>query len=307
MDRIILGVKNEKTRCKLISQSKLDLRMPTTICRADEAACEQMKAMNTKASEDIHQITGKPRHHTQRQKGTRGSSGPIRTSSGQPRRDKSKQIKCKFCSKMHAMRKESCPACGKSCDAYKGRIISKNSERCPKSKRTVHGVNEYGYSDTASSSIASISTVTTADVCTIKSSEDSPVYCNMVVNKQLIKLQVDCGATVNVLPHRYVRNKEIRHEDVSLKMWNDVTTKAIGKCRVKTVNPVSGEKWKIDYVVVDQDLIRLFSRKAAEKVKLTTINNVNCESVSVVPTSFKTSDVVNDFPKVFDDKLVKFI
>ena len=67
---------------------------------------------------------------------------------------------------------------------------------------------------------------------------------------------------MNVLPQSYVRDKEIRHEDVSLKMWDDVTTNAIGKCRVKTVNPVPGEKWKIDYVVVDQDLIRLFCRKA---------------------------------------------
>ena len=125
----------------------------------------------------------------------------------------------------------------------------------------------------------------------------------MVVNKQLVKLQVDCGATVNVLPRRYVGNKEIRHEDVSLKMWNDVTMKAIGKCRVKTVNPVTGEKWKIDYVVVDQDLIPLFSRKAVEKMKLITINYDNFESVSAVSTSLKTSDVVNEFPKVFANKL----
>ena len=46
----------------------------------------------------------------------------------------------------------------------------KNSERCPKSKRNVHGVHEFGYSDTDSSSCVSIRTVTTADVCTIKSS-----------------------------------------------------------------------------------------------------------------------------------------
>ena len=49
MDRIILGVKSEKTRGKLISQSKLDLRKAIAICRADEAAGEQMKAMNPKA------------------------------------------------------------------------------------------------------------------------------------------------------------------------------------------------------------------------------------------------------------------
>ena len=46
MDRIIIGVKSEKTRGKLISQSKLDLRKAIAICRADEAAGEQMKAMN---------------------------------------------------------------------------------------------------------------------------------------------------------------------------------------------------------------------------------------------------------------------
>ena len=161
--------------------------------------------MNPKASEEIHQMTGKPRHHSHRHDGMRGSTGPNRTSSRQPRRDKSKQMKCKFCSKVHAMKKESCPAWGKSCDACKGKNHFKNSERCPKYKRNVHGVHEYGYSDTDSSSCASISTVTTTDVCTIKSSEDSPVYCNMVVNKQLVKLQVDCGATVNVLPRLLCR------------------------------------------------------------------------------------------------------
>ena len=102
----------------------------------------------------------------------------------------------------------------------------------------------------------------------------------MVVNKQLDKLQVDRGASVNGLPQRYVRNKEIRHEDVSLNMWNDVTMKAIDKCRVKTVNPVTGKKWKIEYVVVDQDLIALLSRKAAEKMKLITSSRV-CYRTSV--------------------------
>ena len=88
--------------------------------------------MNPKASKEIHQICGKPRHHTRRHDGTRGSSGPNRTSSGQPRRDKLKQMKCKFCSRIQ---KESCPAWGKSCDACKGKNHFKNYERCPKSKK----------------------------------------------------------------------------------------------------------------------------------------------------------------------------
>ena len=45
------------------------------------------------------------------------------------------------------------------------------------------------------------------------------------------------------------------------------------------------------------------SRKAAEKMKLLTINYDNFESVSAVSTSLKTSDLVSEFPKVFDNKL----
>ena len=59
MDIIILGVKSEKTRGKLISQSKLDLRKAIAICRADEAAGEQIRVMNPKAREEMHQMTGK--------------------------------------------------------------------------------------------------------------------------------------------------------------------------------------------------------------------------------------------------------
>ena len=162
-----------------------------------------------------------------------------------------------------------------SCDACHGKNHFKNYERCPKTKRNVRAVHECCDSD--SSSCASLSTVTTAEVCTIQSPCDRPVYCNMFVNKRLIKLQVDCGATVNVLPRSYIDNKVIRRENINLEMWNDVTVKALGKCRVKTVKTVIGQKWNVDYVIVDRDLTPLLSRKAAETMKLITINYDNFE------------------------------
>ena len=48
-------------------------------------------------------------------------------------------------------------------------------------------------------------------------------------------------------------------------------TEALGKCRAKTVNPATGDKFNVDYVIMDGDeLTPLFSRKAAELVKLIT-------------------------------------
>jgi len=156
----------------------------------------------------------------------------------------------------------------------------------------------------------------------IKSSTDRPIFCSMIVNKQPVKLQVDCGATVNILPRRYIGDNEIRHEDVSLVMWNNDTLKALGKCRVKTVNPVTGDKWKVDYVVVDEELTPLLSRRAAEKMKLITVNYDNFESVrtvsapsiessshtespylSTVPSSSTSTELTELFSDVFDGKL----
>ena len=69
-------------------------------------------------------MTEKPRHHTRRHEGTRGSSEQNRTSSGQPRRDKSKHIKCKFCSKIQAMKSHARPVANLVMPV-KARIISK--------------------------------------------------------------------------------------------------------------------------------------------------------------------------------------
>ena len=76
--------------------------------------------------------------------------------------------------------------------------------------------------------------------------------------------------------------------------------KAVSKCQVKTVNPVTGNKWKAEYVIVDQDLTPLLSRKAAEKMKLIT---TNYEFVAAVSTTLGSSTLLKDFPNIFDGKL----
>ena len=50
MDRIILGIRVEETRKKLISQSKLDLEKTIDICRGWEAAARQINIMNKSSS-----------------------------------------------------------------------------------------------------------------------------------------------------------------------------------------------------------------------------------------------------------------
>ena len=127
----------------------------------------------------------------------------------------------------------------------------------------------------------------------------------MLIRKQSVEMQIDCGSTVNILPKKYLEDKDIRPESVTLKMWNNMKTEALGKCRAKTVNPATGDKFNVDYVIVDDgELTPLLSRKAAERIKLITVNYENFEMVSAVSGSSTTRTLsVEDYPDVFDGKL----
>ena len=71
------------------------------------------------------------------------------------------------------------------------------------------------------------------------------------------------------------------------------------------MNPATGDKFNVDYVIVDGDeLTPLLSRKAAERMKLITVNYENFEMVSAVSGSSTTRiRSVKVYPDVFDGKL----
>ena len=126
----------------------------------------------------------------------------------------------------------------------------------------------------------------------------------MLVRKQTVKMQVDCGSTVNILPKIYVEDKDIRQESVTLKMWNNMKTEAIDKCLAKTVNPATGDKFNVEYVIVDGDeLTPLLSRKAAERMKLITVNYENFEMESAISRSSTTDVFDGKFGSLLGDKI----
>ncbi|XP_064637067.1 uncharacterized protein K02A2.6-like [Lineus longissimus] len=120
-----------------------------------------------------------------------------------------------------------------------------------------------------------------------------------------VRFQIDCGATVTVLPKRYLKpDSKIRKEHVHLRMWNSSGLNALGKCKVNVVNPATGQRFRLDCVLVEEDLTPLLSRKAAEKMRLITVNYDYFDQVnSVSPGGAAVSKFVNEFPNVFNRKV----
>ena len=284
-DRIVLGIRDDQTRKRLLQERNLDIKKCIDICKSGEAASTHFGAMSKPA--EIHKVSKtKPRPKEQplpKDQHPHFASG----------------AKCKFCHKRHVLKKELCPAWGRKCNACGKKNHWSCSEVC--GKRVVHTLSRDFDSPDSDSDIASIDSLS-AYVNGVKTSKNKPIYCEMNVNDTPIKLQVDCGATVNIMPQSKIGNTSINRDNVTLEMWNKKQMNTLGTCKLPVENPKTTTKYLVKFVVVEEELTPLLSRKAAEKMKLITVNYGNFESVTGVVT-MKNKGVKEQFPDVFDGEV----
>ena len=291
MDRILLGILDDKTREELLSTHDLTLGKALEICRAREAATIHMKALK---NEEINKVKG-----TQKQKKPMKPRDRTKGKQHQTETTRATIKKCYFCKQVHAMRKESCPAWGKVCTSCGEKNHFPASRKCK--GRSVHVVRDDYASDTSTSSTGTISTIT-VELCHDVNSAQSQhplIYCEMLINDKPVRLQIDCGATVCILPKRYLKNLEVRPEIVNLQMWNKSSVKALGKCKVHVKNPVTNEKFKVDFVIVNEAFTPLLSGNAAQAMGLITVNYGNFKVVNGISTA--SHSYIHQFPAVFKD------
>src|SRR5208282_3241 len=130
-DRIVLGIRDDATRRKLLQTRKLDLAKAIDICRSSEVTTRQLKAMTS--PEEVQAMNQQQQQHRSwrprsqsrhRRGGGRGGREPSRTrydgtngnrSAGDDRRASSTDIRCRYCNRTHEPSKSVCPAYKSSC------------------------------------------------------------------------------------------------------------------------------------------------------------------------------------------------
>ena len=291
MDRILLGILDDKTREELLSTHDLTLVKDIEICHAREAATIHMKALK---NEEINKVKG-----TQKQKKSMKPRDRTKGKQHQTETTRATTRKFYFCKQVYAMRKESCPAWGKVCTSCGEKNNFPASRKCK--GRSVQVVRDDYASDSSTSSTGAISTIT-VELCHDVNSAQSQnplIYCEMLINDKPVRLQIDCGATVCILPKRYLKNLEVRPEIVNLQMWNKSSVKARGKCKIHVKNPVTNEKFKVDIVIVNEAFTPLLSGNAAQAMGLITVNYGNFKVVNGISTA--SHSYIHHFPAVFKD------
>ena len=83
----------------------------------------------------------------------------------------------------------------------------------------------------------------------------------MLPNKTAIKLQIDSGATVNVISGKHVDINNVTSSSVKLNVQQHFFEASVP---TSPRNPANGCKHYAEFQVVQEDFIPLLSRRAAE-------------------------------------------
>ena len=100
-------------------------------------------------------------------------------------------------------------------------------------------------------------------------------FAAMEIGTSPVRFQVDSGATVNILPKKYVGSNKIEKTANVLQMWNRDKLKSEGTCRLIVKNSKARKKYSMEFIVVKESLTPLISASAAQQIKLITVKNTD--------------------------------
>lgn len=303
-DRVVVGIRDNATRKKLLAENKLTLNKCIDICRASETTSKQLKEMSH--AEEVSAVaTGHPKSKI----GLRHNKVRNFSKVQRPVHNKvTEPVRCKFCHRTHPLKKELCPAWQHKCDNC-GRMnhfsVACRSQKAKKkqTKKSVHNVEQDVQEFNDEDSDDYLFSVESVSVLYAKNSPKK-IYANMRLRDETVKFQLDCGATVNILPadiYQQVFNdprmERLQPTQTTLVMFNKSELKPLGCTKVETFNPKNGQCFLTEYTVVPTGHTALLGAESVQQFGLIVINTDNIMSLSnEIPTQ---PDLVSKFGDVF--------
>ena len=113
------------------------------------------------------------------------------------------------------------------------------------------------------------------------------IYAELFVHDKPIKIQVDSGATVNILPEKLSGDVELRPTTIVLQMWNKSVVRPLGEAKVPIYNQATENRYFCHFVIVpnNQGFIHLLGNRVSQKMGLITVNENNFKRIASVMSS----------------------
>ena len=285
----MFGIRDQKTRERLLRESDLTLKRMDEICHAAESMSAQLKVVEDNSSSAVVSAVDRP---------TRRQEGGANAKCGK---------ECWNCGRRHDFqRRESCPAYGKTCSKchkpnhFAVKCRGKNSP----SVHTATGGEESGNAD----EVFQMHTTPT-------SLDNSQLLTLRLESGNHIRFQVDTGAQSNVVPLDVYKKatKDIRLEQVAPSQTH-IT--AYGGTTLPVVGTVLLRVWRgdfhcrLDWKLVDRlDIRPLLGRKAYLGMRIVSyidndqLNRPQTGDAAAYavegPVPLSTEQLIKKFPDVF--------
>ena len=117
-----------------------------------------------------------------------------------------------------------------------------------------------------------------------------------------MKFQLDSGATCNLLPAKYLEDRnKLMPTRKWLTMYNDTMIKPLRTCTMKVLNPKNFRSYHVEFVVVDSDrAVPILGNQTMQQTDLIREQQHNVMSVNTCQACFTTEQLLRDYPDVFD-------
>ena len=290
-DRIVIGIRDDSIRKRLLQTRTLDLNQTIDICRSSETASLHLKRI-TGSDDDgnVNAMSHKGRHNAVRFDKTNKSPRKLNEISKHDR-SKTPDRVCKFCGRVHKFDKRLCPAFGKQCNKCK-RLNHFSSVCKTTTSKVVHSVSNDCFESEEH------------DVYAINDAKDCRTYCNLIVDDKCVRFLLDSGSSVNLLPFETIRNMSntsITPSDAKLRMFDGQLLKISGVCNLNVEHPITGQSNCLKFYLTELYNVPLIGKDACILFNLLHVNEANiCAIVNDENQSLTMSFIVSRYADLFE-------
>ena len=265
-DQIIVGIRDDSLRKKMLEDKKLDLDKCLCLGRAHETSTHQAHAMTSQEQDDSLHVNRIPAVKRRNQPVNFHSKG---------------NKKCSRCGKSPMHGRKDCPAKDAECRncSAKGHY----AVMC-RSKKKVHNIDKENEEEETLGSI-----VECQDKDCVNSVKEDLWHVTLQINEKSVKFRVDTGADVSVVPRRLFKKNSPLIEKTNKKLLGPgkMEIKVVGK--YTTILKTEKTETEQDLYIVENLQEPLLGRPAIEALHL--IERVNSAQQEETPKS--------KFPKLF--------
>ncbi len=191
---------------------------------------------------------------------------------------------CEFCGYVHGSSRSTCPASGQECRKChrKGHFAKKCRAFRGRGAPRAHAVVTSDPQDEGVEYLLRVKG---------DPADEKDIVVEMKVEGKTVNFQVDCGASVNVIPQHYVPDTVLQSCSTKLIVWNKQEVQPAGKCRLIIQNCKDMKRYNAEFVVVREHLMPLLSKRTSEQMGLITVHYDKLSAVKDIVTEVFSDEI----------------